>query len=77
MSITGNTKKPLSNLNAVSFAAGLSAWLGGAAFCIGFGITAPSWVALGLGVVALAITGLSSRVAPSTPADPGSGRAGA
>lgn len=42
------------NVRLSSFAGGLSAWLGGAAFCIGFGITAPSWVALILTVAVLA-----------------------
>jgi hypothetical protein len=41
------------NVRLSSFAGGLSAWLGGVAFCIGFGITAPSWVALILTVLIL------------------------
>jgi hypothetical protein len=46
-----------------SFAGGLSAWLGGVAFCIGFGVTAPGWVALVLTVFAATAAGVSRIVA--------------
>ena len=38
-------RKVVSRENALTLATGLSAWLGGVAFCIGFGVSAPVWVA--------------------------------
>jgi hypothetical protein len=45
------------------FAWGLSAWLGGLAFCIGFGVSAPAWVALALTVLAAAAATISQKTA--------------
>ena len=42
-----------------TFAGGLSAWVGGVAFCVGFGLAAPTWVALPLTVVSAAAGGVS------------------
>jgi DHA1 family inner membrane transport protein len=58
---TGDAEKAAAGkqLNAGSFATGLSAWLGGIAFCIGVGLTAPTYVAAGLTVLSVAISGLS------------------
>ena len=39
------TLKPKTPTGPATVATGLSAWLGGVAFCIGFGIDAPLWVA--------------------------------
>jgi membrane protein implicated in regulation of membrane protease activity len=47
------------NVALSSFAGGLSAWLGGVAFCVGFGVTAPGWVALVVTVLAVAATNVS------------------
>ena len=59
MDIAGKPKQPTGQANVVS---GLSAWLGGVAFCIGLGISAPVWVAGGLTVLSLAFAGLGARV---------------
>jgi membrane protein implicated in regulation of membrane protease activity len=45
-----------------TFVGGLSAWLGGVAFCVGFGVSAPAWMALVLTVLSVAAAGLSRRV---------------
>ena len=45
-----------------TFVGGLSAWLGGIAFCVGFGVSAPAWMALVLTVLSLAAGGLSRKV---------------
>jgi hypothetical protein len=45
------------------FAWGLSAWFGGLAFCFGFGVTAPSWVALVLTVLAAGAATVSQKAA--------------
>ena len=50
-----------------SFAGGLSAWLGGVAFCVGFGVSAPSWVALILTVFILAAGKVSHAVLRRNP----------
>ena len=42
-----------------SVAGGLSAWLGGVAFCVGVGVAAPTWVALPLTVLSVTAGGLS------------------
>jgi hypothetical protein len=47
------------------FASKLSAWFGGVAFCIGFGVSAPVWVAGGLTVLSLALAGLGARASRS------------
>jgi hypothetical protein len=56
-----------------SFATGLSAWLGGIAFCFGFGITAPAWVAgpltvlsVGVSVLYMTVSRRGRRTASST-----------
>ncbi len=58
MDIAGKPKK---RTGQADIASGLSAWLGGVAFCIGFGIHAPIWVAGGLTVLSLAFAGLGAR----------------
>ena len=47
------------NVALSSFAGGLSAWLGGVAFCVGFGVTAPGSVALVVTVLAVVATTVS------------------
>jgi predicted MFS family arabinose efflux permease len=53
--------KLLSRANAVTLASGFSAWLGGVAFSIGFGINAPVWVAGAATVLSLAFARLGAR----------------
>ena len=57
-----------SRANAVTLASGLSAWLGGVAFSIGFGIYAPVWVAGAATVLSLALPGSGPGPAPLTAA---------
>ena len=47
------------NVRLSSFAGGLSAWLGGVAFCVGFGVIAPGWGAGVLTVFSLAAAWVS------------------
>jgi hypothetical protein len=56
------------SFNMAQFLSGFAAWLGGVAFCIGFGVTAPTWVAAALTVPILAVSA-ASRVA-ARPVDP-------
>ena len=58
MDIAGKPTKPAGQTHVAS---GLSAWFGGVAFCIGFGINAPIWVAGALTVLSLAFAGLGAR----------------
>jgi predicted MFS family arabinose efflux permease len=53
--------KVVSRANAVTIASGLSAWLGGVAFSIGFGISAPVWVAGAATVLSLTFARLGAR----------------
>jgi hypothetical protein len=69
---TGSTRKRTVALS--SFAGGLSAWVGGVAFCVGMGVAAPTWVALPLTAVSVTAAGLShtllrrnTRVADGAP----------
>ena len=55
-----NIPARLTSAKAISFATALSAWLGGVAFCIGFRISAPVWVALILTVLNLAISAVTT-----------------
>jgi hypothetical protein len=55
------TLKPKTPTGPATVATGLSAWLGGVAFCIGFGIDAPIWVAGALTVLSLAFARLGAR----------------
>jgi MFS transporter, DHA1 family, inner membrane transport protein len=59
MALAGKITKPTAhakNAAAGNLATGLSAWLGGVAFCAGFGITAPAWVAGPLTVLSVGIS---------------------
>jgi hypothetical protein len=47
------------NVAVSSVAGGLSAWLGGVAFCVGVGVAAPMWVALPLTVLSVTAAGLN------------------
>jgi|KBSSwiStaDraftv2_1062776.scaffolds.fasta_scaffold26098_2 membrane protein implicated in regulation of membrane protease activity len=47
------------NVALSGFAGGLSAWLGGVAFCVGFGVVAPTWVALAVTVLSATAAALS------------------
>ena len=47
------------NVALSSFAGGVSAWLGGVAFCVGFGVIAPAWGALVLTVLSLSAAKVS------------------
>jgi hypothetical protein len=49
-----------------TFFGGLAAWLGGVAFCFGFGVTGPTWVAAVLTVLSAAAVGVSRAVAQRT-----------
>jgi len=49
-----------------TFTGGLSAWLGGVAFCVGFGLAAPTWVALPLTVGSAAAAGVSRALVRRT-----------
>jgi hypothetical protein len=43
------------NTSLSTFATGLAAWLGGVAFCVGVGVSAPVWVAGVLTMLSMAI----------------------
>jgi hypothetical protein len=47
------------NVALSGFAGGLSAWVGGVAFCVGVGLAAPTWIALPLTVLSVTAAGLS------------------
>jgi predicted MFS family arabinose efflux permease len=61
MDTTSNPKRTAQ----AKFASGLSAWFGGVAFSIGFGISAPVWMAGGLTVLSLAFAWLAARASGS------------
>jgi predicted MFS family arabinose efflux permease len=46
----------------VNIASGLSAWLGGVAFCAGVGLTAPTWVAAPLTVLSVGIAAITGAL---------------
>jgi hypothetical protein len=50
------------NVRVSSFAGGLSAWLGGIAFCVGFGVIAPAWGAIVLTVLSVSAAIVSHTV---------------
>ena len=61
MQYASKSKKLMNRATALAFAAGLSAWLGGVAFCIGFGISAPVWVAAVATVLSIAFGRLGAQ----------------
>ena len=62
MQHASQSKRFINPANAVTFIAGLSAWLGGIAFCIGFGVDAPVWVAAVVTVLSVAFSRLGARM---------------
>jgi predicted MFS family arabinose efflux permease len=61
MQVASKPRNVVSRANAISLVTGLSAWLGGVAFCIGFGVSAPVWVAGVVTVLSVAFARLGAR----------------
>jgi predicted MFS family arabinose efflux permease len=61
MQAASKPRNVVSRENVISLITGLSAWLGGVAFCIGFGVNAPVWVAGVVTVLSVAFARIGAR----------------